>query len=129
MPHQSTSTLCFGNSTTPRSVFKNGRFSPLDRQHLTNTICHLLLKTKYSHHQYSSHSFRSGTATTAAAEGISDWLIKILGRWSSNAYQVYIYTLLSGNDTVHTCTLSSRQQHLQYRQGSQCTVIPTNTVC
>ena len=72
-------------------AFKGGRFSPLDRQHLTNTIRHLLLKTKYSHHQYSSHSFRSGAATTASAAGIPDWLIKILGRWSSNAYQVYIH--------------------------------------
>ena len=73
-------------------VFKGGRFSPLDRQHLTNTIRHLLLKTKYSHHQYSSHSFKSGAATTAAAAGIPDWLIKILGRWSSNAFQVYIHS-------------------------------------
>ena len=73
-------------------VFKGDRFSPLDRQHLTNTIRHLLLKTKYIHHQCSSYSFRSGAATTAAGAGIPDWLIKILGRWSSNAYQVYIHS-------------------------------------
>ena len=76
-------------------VLKAGGFSPLDRQHLTNTIRHILLKTKYSHHQYSSHSFRSGGATTVVAAGIPNWLIKILERWSSNAYQVYIHSSLA----------------------------------
>ena len=73
-------------------VFKGGRFLPLDRQQLTNTIRHLLQNTKYNCHHYSSHSFRSGAATTAAAAGIPDWLIKTLGRWSSNAYQTYIHS-------------------------------------
>jgi hypothetical protein len=39
---------------------------------------------------YSSHSFRIGAATTAASAGIPDHLIKTLGRWSSNAYLLYI---------------------------------------
>ena len=39
---------------------------------------------------YSSHSFRIGTATTAASAGIPDHLIKTLGRWPSNAYLLYI---------------------------------------
>lgn len=42
--------------------------------------------------EYSGHSYRSGSATSAAACGMADWEIKVLGRWSSDAYQRYIRT-------------------------------------
>ena len=41
---------------------------------------------------YSGHSSRIGAATTAAACGIQDSLIKTLGRWESAAYTLYIQT-------------------------------------
>ena len=41
---------------------------------------------------YSSHSLRAGAATTAAAAGLPEWLIKSMGRWSSDAYLRYIRT-------------------------------------
>jgi len=40
--------------------------------------------------KYASHSFRSGAATTAAEASIPDEHIKMLGRWKSEAYQVYV---------------------------------------
>ena len=52
---------------------------------LRNNFARLGLKGNYS-----GHSFRIGAATTAAAAGIPDHLIKTLGRWLSNAYQIYI---------------------------------------
>ena len=41
---------------------------------------------------YSGQSFGIGAATTAALCGIPDSLIKVLGRWQSSAYQLYIRT-------------------------------------
>ena len=41
---------------------------------------------------YSGHSFRIGAATTALRAGISDANIKMLGRWESSAYQLYLKT-------------------------------------
>ena len=41
---------------------------------------------------FSGHSFRIGAATTAAHNWIPDHLIKTLGRWESNADQLYIKT-------------------------------------
>ena len=41
---------------------------------------------------YHGHSFRIGVATTAAKLNVPDYLIQQLGCWTSNCYQVYIWT-------------------------------------
>ena len=45
-----------------------------------------------SHGVYSSHSFRIGAASTAAAKNYPDYMIKQLGRWTSDCYMSYIKT-------------------------------------
>ena len=40
--------------------------------------------------KYCGHHFRIGAATTAAAKGVEDCVIKTLGRWESLAYLQYV---------------------------------------
>ena len=88
--------LCMETSISSQAnspVFKSGRFSPLDRQHLTIPVPHLLQNTHYNHQNYASHSFRSSAVNAAAAAaGIPDLLITFLGRRRSNGYQGYIHS-------------------------------------
>ena len=92
-PHHATD--CYrkvsGDVTPSASLFQAGRFHPLSRTAVTNTLCQLLKQAGIDHPHYSSHSFRIEAATTAAAAGLPGWLIKNLGRWASNAYLTYIH--------------------------------------
>ncbi|XP_006822086.1 uncharacterized protein LOC102804103 [Saccoglossus kowalevskii] len=75
----------------PAFCFTNGKF--LTRQAVTYHLRDLLLRAEVPNvSNYTSHSFRSGAATTAAEANLPDWLIKVLGRWRSDAYQLYITT-------------------------------------
>ena len=76
-------------------VFSAGTFSPLTRSKLTEIIRCLLVRAGMRPFHYASHSFRIGAATTAAAAGLPTWLIKTLGRWSSNAYLTYVHCPIS----------------------------------
>jgi len=42
--------------------------------------------------KFSGHSFRISTATLPAQRGVLDHLIKTMGRWSSEAYILYVCT-------------------------------------
>ncbi|XP_006821261.1 uncharacterized protein LOC102800557 [Saccoglossus kowalevskii] len=75
----------------PAFQFANSNF--LTRQAVSNHIRDLLTRASVPDvNCYTTHSFRSGAATTAADANLPDWLIKALGRWRSDAYQTYIRT-------------------------------------
>ena len=74
--------------TPSASLYQAGRFHPLSRAVVTNTLCQLLKQAGIDHPHYSSHSFHIGAATTVTAAA---WLIKNLSRWSSNSYLTYIH--------------------------------------
>ena len=70
-------------------------FIHLDRSPLTKFQVNQVLKKGlqlkgFPHQSYSTHSFRIGAATSAAANGFSDEEIQSLGRWRSSAFQRYI---------------------------------------
>ena len=69
-------------------MFPDGQ--PLSRRRLVFKVCEALAAQGFDLSHFSGHSFRIGAATTAVEVGISDALIKHLGRWKSEAYSAYI---------------------------------------
>ena len=82
---------CFAKSPpahTPLFLMPNGR--ALSRIEFISRLRRLLSTLGYNALRYSGHSLRIGAASSAAYAGVSPDLIKVLGRWSSDAYQRYI---------------------------------------
>ena len=77
-------------ATGPLFTFANGQW--LSRTSLTKELRSALQGCGLPADKYFTHSFRIGAATTAAAAGVPSWLIKVLGRWSSDCYERYIKT-------------------------------------
>ena len=69
-----------------------GDRSPLRQDRFVQAVKAILRDAGFDPSHYSGHSFRIGAASSAAARGIPDHLIKTLGRWRSEAYQLYVRT-------------------------------------
>ena len=76
----------------PGPLFTYPDGSPLTREQLVKHVRAALSLKGFDVSRYSGHSFRIGAATTAAARGIPDSTIQMLGRWQSSAYTRYIRT-------------------------------------
>ena len=74
----------------PLFSFQSGRL--LTRKSVVSLLRDAALQASLPHNSLRGHSFRIGAASTAAATGLPDWLIKVLGWWSSDCYQLYIRT-------------------------------------
>jgi hypothetical protein len=83
-------------------LFTNRDGSPLTRRAVSSSI-QSILQTAGIPGQFSRHSIRIGATTTAAEKRVTDHMIKMLGRWSSEAYQRYIRT------PVHTILQASKK--------------------
>lgn len=70
--------------------FVDGRV--LTRERFVSRVRAALRGAGVDEARYSGHSFRSGAATTAARAGLSEATIKLLGRWESCAYLLYVKT-------------------------------------
>ena len=86
-------------------AFEDG--TTLSRHHLNTLIKALVARCGIPPNRFSSHSFRIGAATAAAAAGIPDWQIQALGRWSSESYRRYI-RLANPDARVASALASSR---------------------
>ena len=105
--------LCPVKALTEYLILHPTKEGPLftyeDGSYLTQRRLNTILKSALPsniNNPISSHSFRIGAATTAASANIPSWLIKQLGRWNSNCYQIYIRIPDSTID--NTCTLLAK---------------------
>jgi len=84
-------------------------FTYHDKTFLTQKRLNNIIKEAFSSsirtESVSSHSFRIGAATTAAAAGIPSWLIQQLGRWNSDCFR--IYTKIPNETIQHTAAILS----------------------
>ena len=63
---------------------------PLTRLRFVSTVRGALVKAGIQAQLYAGHSFRIVAATTAAARGMEDSVIRTMGRWKSLAYLEHI---------------------------------------
>ena len=77
-----------GSDPGPFFRFEKGGY--LTRESFVKRVRAVMLEAGLEAQRYSGHSFRVGAATTAAARGVEDSLIRTLGRWNSSAYLLYI---------------------------------------
>lgn len=73
-------------------LFLDFKKQPFSREVFITYLRDILSRLGYQESNYCGHSFRIGAATSAAAAGIEDHLIKTLGRWNSSCYARYIRT-------------------------------------
>ena len=73
-------------------LFRTESGKPLTRRVYTSLTRDLLKTMGVNAKHYASHSFRIGAATSAGAANMQPWLIKTLGRWTSDCYERYIKT-------------------------------------
>ena len=74
----------------PLFTYVSGGF--LTREKLTRETRLLISKGGLDSGEFAGHSFQIGAATTAASANLPPWLIKVLGRWSSDCFERYIKT-------------------------------------
>jgi len=77
-------------SSQATQLFVHQDGSPLTRRQFQAVLTKAAAALGWDTNRYTSHSFRIGAATTAAANGMSEDFIKTRGRWASAAFRTYI---------------------------------------
>ena len=71
-------------------LFMDNTGQPVTKQQLNQALKQGISSLGLDHSMYSTHSLRSGAATTAHQVGCTETQIKALGHWASSAYTQYI---------------------------------------
>jgi len=95
--------------TSPSAPLFARTFGPFSRDHLIKTIRKALLDAGLNPTGFSGHSLRKGAAVSAVAAGIPRDEIKLLGRWKSDAIDLYFEhqpkTILQHSKSLHSSPL------------------------
>ena len=84
------------------SFVKNGRIRTVTYDRFTKDLRNLLDKSGYRSKSYSGHSLRRGGASYLYRLGADPLLIKAMGDWQSDCYQLYIHLSLEQRLTAQT---------------------------
>ena len=71
-------------------LFSDPQGNILRRSYLVSAIKLLVSMTGRDPANFLGHSLRAGAATMGAELGFENWEIQLMGRWSSDAYMLYI---------------------------------------
>ena len=91
------------NATDPVFCWPSGML--MTKQSFIRKLRFHLAELGIDYKQYSGHSLRRGAAQSAKAAGAGPELIKLLGRWNSDAYKFYLHSVPSHVQQLNT-TLS-----------------------
>ena len=75
-----------------RPAFMNLDGSAYHYRQARHDTKYFVMRSGYSVNCTGTHCFRIGMASEAGRQGLPDWVIKLLGRWNSECYKVYIRT-------------------------------------
>ena len=76
-----------GQKNGPMFIFKDG--CPLTRDKFSHLVNQTVKNAEWQGN-FTTHSFHVGPASTAAALGVQDHMIRAIGRWNSDAYLTYV---------------------------------------
>ena len=72
-------------------LFMDSTGRPVSKDQVNQVIKSAVTKLGLSPNNYTTHSLRSGAATTAGQLGFTEPEIKALGHWKSSAYSTYVH--------------------------------------
>ena len=104
-----------GQAPGPLFVMQSG--TPLTRSRLVTELRGVLRELGLEADHFSGHSFRKGAATTAAAQGVADSQIKLLGRWKSAAFQRYLHPSTSDMASLAARLSRGRERGMTKQQA------------